>query len=639
MQAPQDAGTPRFETPPDAHAPGVLILVTHLLGVGHLSRAGALARGLASAGYRVTLVSGGRPAPLVVRDGIEFVQLPSVHCVGVDFRTLLGADGMPITDETRQVRIDAILAALEACNPDAVITETYPFGRRQLASEFRALLEAARRRPKPAAILASIRDILNPPAKQSRAAEAEEILARYYDGVLVHGDGTVTPLSASWPTSRALERQLIYTGYIADTAPSAVAPVPSHEILVSGGGSAASLPLYRAAIEAADILDRPNPWRVLVGHGVPQGDFEALAAMAGPKVEVERARPDFPALLAGAALSVSQAGYNTMIDLGRAGVPAVVVPFEQGKEAEQRLRAERFHTLGLAGIVAEAELTPRRLAAEVAATLDRPRATIAFPGTGGVANSLRAIARASDGARAEAEAWSRLDAVLATRGEVRLWWRDDDAVAATPALDHLLDLARRHGVPLALAVIPAGVTPDLPQRLSREPLVDVLVHGYSHANHAPANRKKQELGYRPLPDMEAELRRGLARLRDLFGPRCLPVLVPPWNRIDPALIGVLPACGFSGLSAGGADPTDARDDLTVANIRFDPIDWKNGGGLIDRLTLLREFTQVLEIGKPLGILTHHLVHDAWIWTFMDQLLEKMKQHTNVRFIRAAELFG
>ncbi|WP_413990354.1 glycosyltransferase [Labrys okinawensis] len=638
MPVPPNPQCDRFKSGRDVRAPGVFILVTHLLGVGHLARMCALARGLAANGHRVTLASGGRPAPLIGKDGFDFVQLPSVHCVGVDFHTLLAVDGTPISDEARQTRIDQILAALEACDPDVIVTETYPFGRRQLAAEFRALLEAARRRARPPAVLSSIRDILNPPAKSSRAAEAEEVLARFYDGVLVHGDSLVTPLSASWPASKALEKLLTYTGYIADTGQGPISPIPSDDILVSGGGSAASLPLYHAAIGAADMLDRPYPWRILVGHGVAAGDFEALAAKAGPKVTVERARPDFPALLAGAVLSVSQAGYNTMIDLGRAGIPAVVVPFEQGKEAEQRLRAERFHALGLAGIVSEAELTPERLAMEVTATLDRPRATVAFPGIAGVANSMKAIEVAALHAEAEAAAWARLDTVLAARGEIRLWWRDDDAIAATPALDRLLDLARRHDVPLALAVIPAEATPALAERLASEPLVDVLVHGYSHASHAPDGRKKQELGYRPLPEMKAELQQALSRLQGLFGPRCLPVLVPPWNRIDPALVKVLPACGFRGLSVSGDGPGEACDDLAVANIRFDPIDWKNGGGLINSLTLLRQFTQMLEAGEPLGILTHHLVHDPWIWAFLDRLLEKLKQHTNLRFMRAAELF-
>lgn len=616
----------------------IFILVTHLLGVGHLARAAALARGLVAAGHRVTVVSGGRPAPLVAKDGMTFVQLPSVHCVGVDFRTLLDADGAPITDGVRQARIDAILDALDTSDPDVVITETYPFGRRQLAAEFRALLEATRRRAKPVAVLSSIRDILNPPAKPSRAGEAEEILAQFYDGVLVHGDAVVTPLSASWPTSPALEKRLTYTGYIADTGQAAVEPARSDDILVSGGGSAASLPLYRAAIKAAGLLGRPNPWRILVGHGVSAGDFEALAAKAGPTVTVERARPDFPTLLAGAAVSISQAGYNTMIDLGRAGVPAVVVPFEQGKEAEQRLRAERFRALGLARVVGEAELTPESLAAAVGDALDKPHASVSSLDLEGIAGSVKAIEGAADRALAKAAAWTRFDTALAGKDEVRLWWRDDDAVAATPALDRLLDLARRHQIPVALAVIPAGATSGLADRIATEPLVDILVHGYSHTNHAPAGSKKQELGYRPAEDVQAELQQGQAALQALFGSRSLPVLVPPWNRIDPQIVAGLAAWGFRGLSVSGARCGERLHDLTAANVQVDPIDWKRGGGLVDPATVLYRFIEALEHDEPLGILTHHLVHDAWLWAFMDTLLGKITDHSNVRFLRARELF-
>lgn len=616
----------------------VLILVTHLLGVGHLARAAALARGLVATGHRVTLVSGGRPAPLVQIEGATFVQLPPVHCVGVDFRTLLGADGKEIGDEVRQARIRTILAALASADPDVVVTETYPFGRRQLAAEFRALVEAARNRPRPVAILASIRDILNPPAKQSRAEETEAVLARFYDGVLVHGDAVVTPLSASWPTSPGLERILTYTGYIADTA-APVEAAHSGEILVSGGGSAASLPLYRAAIEAAALADTPARWRLLIGHGVAADDFEALAASAGPRVVVERARPDFPALLAGAAASVSQAGYNTMIDLARAGAPAVVVPFEQGKEAEQRLRAERFHALGLAGIVSEADLSGATLAAAVKAALARTPGEAAVLALDGIAGSVCAVEEAAQRAESLVQAWASLDEALAARREVRLWWRDDDAVSATPALDRLLALAHRHELPLSLAVIPAAASPSLIEAIAEEPNVDILVHGYAHANHAPAGAKKQELGHRPAAEMLAELGQGLSTLRSCFGARCLPVLVPPWNRIDPALIDGLAALGFRGLSVAGPRPAAGPHDLTAVNIHVDPIAWKQGGGLLDPVLVLSQFIHVLEHDEPLGILTHHLVHDAWIWSFLDRLFGRLKNHANIRFLPARALFA
>src|SRR6185436_14055067 len=75
-----------------------------------------------------------------------------------------------------------------------------------------------------------------------------------------------------------------------------------------------------------------------------------------------------------------------------------------------------------------------------------------------------------------------------------LWWRDDDAVDATPALDRLLALHEAHRVPLALAVVPANATPALARRLADLPAVDLLQHGYAHTDHAPAGERKTELG-------------------------------------------------------------------------------------------------------------------------------------------------
>jgi UDP-N-acetylglucosamine:LPS N-acetylglucosamine transferase len=73
-------------------------------------------------------------------------------------------------------------------------------------------------------------------------------------------------------------------------------------------------------------------------HG--PGRFRCFTGGRPPNVTVEWARPDFPALLAGCALSISQAGYNTVLDLVAARRPAIVVPFDAGNETEQAIRAE-----------------------------------------------------------------------------------------------------------------------------------------------------------------------------------------------------------------------------------------------------------------------------------------------------------
>ena len=372
-----------------------LILVTHLLGAGHLTRAAALGRALAQAGHRVTLVSGGRPIALARTDGLTFVQLPPVQAALGDWSTLRDEAGAPASPELLARRRDLVGAIAERMRPDIVVTELYPFGRRGLAAEFEALLAAAiSLRPRPL-VATSVRDVLATPRKARRAEETEAALARLYDLVLVHGDPELVPLEASWPVGPACAARLRYTGYIDADPPSpdmSASDEPGGAVLVTGGSSAAALPLYRAALAAAARAAAGSrsspPWHILVGHGVPEPDVTALRAASFGHARIERARPDFRALLRKSAVFVGQAGYNTVMDLFDSGARAVLVPFEAGGETEQRLRAERLAARGLARLLPEAELDGDRLAREVEAAL-----AASAPAWGGVDR---------DGARASA---------------------------------------------------------------------------------------------------------------------------------------------------------------------------------------------------------------------------------------------
>jgi predicted glycosyltransferase len=636
----------------------VFILVTHLLGQGHLSRAAAIGRALARADNAVTLVSGGRASPTVDADGLDLVQLPAVHCRGTDFRTLWSDDGAPATPDLMSQRRERILRAFATARPDVVITELFPFGRRQLADEFEALLRAASRAVPRPAVLASVRDVLAPPSKPERAGEALARLGAYYDGVLVHGDPAIVPLEASWPVDAALARRLTYTGYVADhpmALPAAMAGggEGAGEILVSGGGSEAGLPLMLAARGAAALMPDGPPWRLLVGHGVTEQEFAALAEGSPRHVAVERARRDFPALLRRAAVSVSQAGYNTMLDLAAAGVPAVVVPFERGRETEQAERALRFAQHGLCAVVREADLSPGSLADAVEAALAAPPTgpvRLRIDGAAGTVRAVEATAAAREAANA---ASARLDAVLARAAAAgrlpAFWWRDDDCVAPGPALDRLLALARGAHAPLTLAVVPRDATAALAARLAQEPLVSVAVHGWSHVNHAAEGARKQEFSpARPLAHQLEDAGRGLSWLGDLFGAALVPVLVPPWNRIDPALVPGLAGLGYRGLST--FKPRAARaaaPGLIAVNTHLDPVDWRAGGGLAPDAALLATLADLVEDGlagrrdadEPIGLLTHHLVHDPWVWRFLEALLARLGRVPGLRFVPLAEALG
>ncbi|WP_038363743.1 glycosyltransferase [Bosea sp. UNC402CLCol] len=341
----------------------VLIVVTHLLGSGHLVRAAHLARALARGGFAVTLASGGMTLRSMEAEPFAFVQLPPVRTEGVDFRSLLDEAGQPVEVGRMAARIAMVEELAARLRPDVVITEHFPFGRRQLAEEFLAAIAAAKAANPAALVLASVRDVLVTP-KPTRIAEAHERIAGLFDAVLVHGEADFLPLERSWPVEAGLRTKLRYTGYLADRpkpAPSILRNAISGEmapqdeglegrgeIVVSGGGSAAAVPLFELALAAARLGPAVRRWRILVGRSVAEEAFRQLAASAPDNAIVERARPDFPTLLARCAVSISQAGYNTVLDLIAARRPAIVVPFDAGAETEQAVRAEALERAGLA---------------------------------------------------------------------------------------------------------------------------------------------------------------------------------------------------------------------------------------------------------------------------------------------------
>lgn len=349
----------------------VLIVVTHLLGTGHLARALTLARAIRDAGDRATVVSGGMPAPQLDPGDVPLVQLPPVRSDGVNFALLLDETGAKADDALFNARRTMLLDVLAGAEWDVVITELFPFGRRILRAEFATLLDAARAQAHSPLICASIRDILAPPSKPEKADKTHALIDQYYDAVLVHSDPAATPLDVSWPVTDVLRRKLHYTGYV---TPAKAVPHPdglgSGEIVVTAGGGAVGGPIFDAALEAAH--GSGQRWRLLVGGHDSAQSIRALAGRASANVTVEPARPEFRQMLNHAAASLSMCGYNTALDVLQSGVPAVFVPFDAGGEVEQTLRANALMTLDGIAVLPSAELSGARVREALGAVQSAP---------------------------------------------------------------------------------------------------------------------------------------------------------------------------------------------------------------------------------------------------------------------------
>jgi len=378
-------------------APRVMLYVQNLLGIGHLRRAAAVVRALDAAGLDVAFVSGGMPVTGLPIGGATLVQLPPVRTRDADFKTLVDETGTPIDDGFRERRRDVLVGFFRDFRPDALITELFPFGRRQMRFELLPLLQAANEaKPRPV-ILSSMRDILVTKPRADRNQEIVDTLNRYYDRALVHADPTLIRLERTFPMAEQIAERVLYTGFVVNMPEVAVAeldPAETGEILVSAGGGAVggdTLPAIAEMIPDLPLADRT--WRFVTGPHLPQPAIDRLRALQRPGLVVEISRADLPSLMGQAALSISQAGYNTVLELLATRSRAVVIPFEGGVETEQRLRADLLAERGALTVVGEDALSAETLGAAMTAALARPRAEVPGVDLQGAANTAAIVRR------------------------------------------------------------------------------------------------------------------------------------------------------------------------------------------------------------------------------------------------------
>lgn len=235
-----------------------------------------------------------------------------------------------------------------------------------------------------------------------------------------------------------------------------------------------------------------------------------------------------------------------------------------------------------------------------------------------------------------------LDRWSASGRQIGLWLRDDDAVAPSPALDRLSELAERFAAPVLLAVIPLLAEPELATALRGMPLLRPCQHGAIHRNHTPAGGKKSEFGAeREADHVDADIAQGRRRLHDLLGGDVLPIFVPPWNHIAPSHAARLGTLGFSGLSCFRAYRLGPDGGPRLLNTHIDVMDWHGGrighpaADILDELLTLLTDRRMAETGNvELGLLLHHRDHDETAWSFLSDLLQAAA-HPAIRLVDPA----
>jgi peptidoglycan/xylan/chitin deacetylase (PgdA/CDA1 family) len=241
-------------------------------------------------------------------------------------------------------------------------------------------------------------------------------------------------------------------------------------------------------------------------------------------------------------------------------------------------------------------------------------------------------------------AW--LDSIRATlerrASPIAMFIRDDDAGWNNERLYRLLDVTRRHGVPVDLAVIPDAVDAALARALRQftrsDDLVAIHQHGRRHVNHETVGRKSEFGASRSVAEQRDDIHAGQRRLRDLMEGVVDPIFTPPWNRCTAVTAACLAALGFEMLSRDADAEMFGFDGIRELPVH---LDWTGRRGVAAGLDEWGDAiaARLRAADAPVGLMLHHAAMTHEDRQLLDELLRLLAGHAAVKFSSMAALGG
>jgi predicted glycosyltransferase len=326
----------------------VLVYSHDTYGLGHLRRCLLIADRIAALEEEPdVLVVTGSPRAQSFRlvAGVDTVKLPAAtkSAEGGYHSRNLRLD----FDELVALRSHLLQAAGRAFLPDLLLVDHAPTG---MAGELLPLLHEAHgwlHRPR---LVLGLRDIVDEAQRVERAWDRDDVwdALAIYDRILVYGDNQVRTTADELELDERLPGRIRHVGYLGRPRPS---PTRTERrgpptIVVTAGGGGDGFALLDAYATFLESLRGPAPFRSIIVTG-PLLSPRWRATIAGRLVTTRHdvAVVEFTErmehVIADAAGVISMAGYNTVVEILSAGVPALLAP-RRSPRLEQALRAERL---------------------------------------------------------------------------------------------------------------------------------------------------------------------------------------------------------------------------------------------------------------------------------------------------------
>ena len=371
-----------------AEWPRALVYSHDARGLGHIRLTLPIAVSLAQRqpDLAVLLVTGAARVDLApLPANLDVVKLPAVG--RAEMYTGLPANVPPGTPRLGiwGVRSALLTTLTRVFAPDLVFVDHAPTG---VSGELKqALFSLHRTDPRPTFVL-GLPDIVNDAGRVANDwgwTDGFRALEEVYERIVVYGDRRVFDPTVEYGFSAEVAAKTVFCGYLPPAVPT-TPPDAVRERLGAGdrpllvmttGGGEEGAPVLRAFLDALEggLLGAVAAF-VTTGPFLRPDERAAIAARAArvPHVTVVRHAEDLVDVVRAADVVVTLGGYGAVCEALSLGKRPVIVP---RAGPEQQIRADRLTRLGLARVVAAADLTPERLAAsirsELAAEASPPR--------------------------------------------------------------------------------------------------------------------------------------------------------------------------------------------------------------------------------------------------------------------------
>ncbi|MHC5734263.1 glycosyltransferase family protein [Nostoc sp.] len=386
----------------------IMFYCQHILGMGHLVRSREIVRGLTK-DFQICFINGGEIIQgFEIPTGIELINLPAIK-TDAEFVELQVVDDAFSINEVKEIRKNRLLEIFNQFQPDILIIELFPFGRRRFSFELIPLLELANSNKNSTKVICSLRDIVV--TKAHKQAKHEEkvcnLINQYFDMLLVHGDPEFVPLEETFSRVSDLKCEIYYTGYVVQQPRSN--PVFTDEdreiinsdkplILVSVGGGRFGHELLDCVVKTAPFVEKrlSHNIQVFTGPFIPDSKFKELQVMArnSKNISIRRHTPYLLSYMKKAELSINMSGYNTTMNVLTTGVRAMILPFTGNQDREQTIRTEKLTDLGIVKLITPYDLQPDYFAINIINYLEEQpnKISVDFAGVEKTATLLKTLA-------------------------------------------------------------------------------------------------------------------------------------------------------------------------------------------------------------------------------------------------------